>query len=105
MNASTFEALLIFLAAFSCGLSGYFIAFKGRRGLISGFNESLYADPEAFGKSIGISLILFSLCLTVLGYCWYSNLLVESELTIWGLSSVLCLLLNYYYSYVKYRKK
>jgi len=104
MDESTIEALLIVLAALTCGISGYLIAFKGRRNLITGFNESHYANARAFGKSIGISLILFALCLILIAYSWYSSLLVKREMSIWVLSLVFCLLLNYLYSFLKYRK-
>ena len=69
MDESTIEALFIILfAVLPCGIFGYLIAFKGRRGLISGYSEKNFSNPQAFGKSVGVSLILFSVFMVFIAY-------------------------------------
>ena len=106
MDEFTIEALFIlFIAALPCGISGYLIAFKGRRGLISGYIEDDFSNPQAFGKSVGLSLIFLSICLTVIAYFWHLKAATESEMASYVLLLVFCVVLNYAYAIVKYRKK
>ncbi|UUO24789.1 hypothetical protein FGD67_17370 [Colwellia sp. M166] len=100
------EALIIlFFAVLPCGISGYLIAFKGRRGLISGYKESNFSDPQAFGKSVGISLLLLAMFLAFIAYFWQLKLLNERQMSSGVFLLVIAVLLNYFYGYVKYRKK
>ena len=106
MGDSTFEALMIlFAAVLPCGISGYLIAFKGYRGLISGYREGDFAQPQAFGKSIGISLIIFATLLAVIAYMWYLQLFADNQLSNTVLVLVFFVLVNYYRSLVKYKNK
>lgn len=106
MFGSTIEALFILaFAVLPCAICGYLITFKGRRGLITGYKDGSFAKPKAFGKSIGISLLLFAICLTIIAYFWHLNLLSEKQMSSSVLLLVIAVLLNYVYAYVKYRKK
>jgi hypothetical protein len=80
MDASTIEAIFIILfAVLPCGIFGYLIAFKGRRGLISGYSEKNFSNPQAFGKSVGVSLILFSVFMVFIAFfsTWVSLQIIE----------------------------
>ncbi len=106
MDEFTIEALFIlFIAVLPCGISGYLIAFKNRRSLITGYSEKNFSNPQAFGKSVGLSLILLSICLTVIAYFWHLEKATESEMASSVLFVVFCVVLNYVYAIVKYRKK
>lgn len=106
MEILTIQALMIvFLAVLPCGIAGYLIAFKGRRGLICGYQESNFAEPKTFGKSVGISLLLFALGLAVIAYLWHLNFFTEQQMSFSVFLLVIAVLLNYLYSYVKYRKQ
>jgi hypothetical protein len=106
MDEFTIEALFIlFVAVLPCGISGYLIAFKERRGLISGYTEDNFCNPQAFGKSVGLSLIFLSICLTGIAYYWHLKAVTENEMALYVLFFVFCVLLNYVYAIVKYRKK
>ncbi|WP_206485656.1 hypothetical protein [Thalassotalea sp. G2M2-11] len=106
MEESTFEALFILLfVVLPCGISGYLIAYKGRRGLISGFNENKFSNPQAFGKSVGLSLIILSIFMTFIAYLWYLGGLTENQMSSSVIFLVIGVVVNYFYGIVKYRKK
>jgi len=106
MEESTIEALFIlFLAILPCSIFGYLIAFKGRRGLISGYSEKNFSNPQAFGKSVGLSLILLSVFMALIAYFWHLGDLTENEMSSSILFLVIGVVLNYIYGIVKYRKK
>ncbi|MBA6250836.1 hypothetical protein [Colwellia sp. MB3u-55] len=106
MDESTVEALFIILfAVLPCGIFGYLIAFKGRRGLISGYSEKNFSNPQAFGKSVGVSLILFSVFMVFIAYFWHLGLLTENRMASYVLLLIIGVVLNYFYGIVKYRKK
>ena len=106
MAESTIEALFIlFFAVFPCGISGYLIAFKGRRGLISGFNENNFSNPKVFGKSVGLSLIFLSVFLAFISYFWHLGDLTETQMSSYVFFLIIGVVLNYIYGVVKYRKK
>ena len=106
MEESTVEALFIlFFAVLPCGVFGYLIAFKGRRGLISGYSEKNFSNPQAFGKSVGLSLILLSVFMAFIAYFWHLGSLTENQMSFYILFLVIGVVLNYIYGIVKYRKK
>ncbi len=106
MDEFTVEALFIlFVAVLPCGISGYLIAFKERRSLITGYCEKDYSNPKAFGKSVGLSLIFFSIALSVVAYFWHLRAMSENIAASIALFFAGCVLLNYVYAIVRYRKK
>ena len=62
--------IVLVTAVFPCLVCGYLIAFKGRRNLISGWNDRNYSDPERASKVIGISLIVMALLLALSTILW-----------------------------------
>jgi uncharacterized membrane protein len=105
MEESTIEALFVlFFAVFPCGIAGYLIAFKGRRSLISGFNDNNFSNPKAFGKSVGLSLIIFYVFLGLIAYFWHLRVLTEKQMSYYVLLLIIAVVLNYIYGIVKYRK-
>jgi len=59
MEEHTIKTLFIILiAALPCGIFGHLIAFKGRRGLISGFNEKSRFKPYATFYFFGVYRLL-----------------------------------------------
>ncbi|WP_085299324.1 hypothetical protein [Cognaticolwellia mytili] len=106
MEESTIEAVFIlFVAVFPCGIFGYLIAFKERRGLISGFNDKSFSNPKAFGKNVGISLILFSISLAFIAYLWHLGDVTENQMSFYVIFLITAVVLNYIYGMIKYRKK
>ena len=51
--------IVLFTAVLPCLIFGYLIVFNGRRGLISGWSDSKYSNPEIGGKVVGIALWLW----------------------------------------------
>ncbi len=106
MEESTIGALfIIFLAVLPCGIFGYLIAFKGRRRLISGYSEKNFSHPQAFGKSVGLSLILLAVLMSLSAYFWHLGDLTETQMATYVLLLVIGVLLNYFHGIVKYRRK
>jgi len=106
MDEPTIEALFVlFFAVFPCGISGYLIAFKRRRSLISGFNDNNFSNSKAFGKSVGLSLIFLSVFLALIAYFWHLRDLTENQMSYYVLLLIIGVVINYIYAIVKYRKK
>lgn len=106
MDEFTVEAIFIVLfAVLPCAIMGFLIAFKGRRNLISGYCESNFSNPEAFGRVVGASLILLALVLLLLSYFWQQQQLTPSQASLCVLSCVLAVIASYIFSAFKYRDK
>ena len=61
MPESTFELFFVFLfAVLPCAVAGYYISIKQHRGLISGWDDAKYTDPQQAATVIGNTLMLLS---------------------------------------------
>lgn len=81
MSEFAIVGLIVFICAvLPCLVCGYLIAFRGRRHLISGWNESKYSNPEGAAKTIGISLILMAFLLAVTTLSWGIQVITETVL-------------------------
>ncbi|QTH64267.1 hypothetical protein J1N51_01930 [Psychrosphaera ytuae] len=71
-------ALIVLVTAIlPCLICGYLIVFHGRRGLISGWDDSKFSNPEGAGKLVGISLIIMALLLGLATLLWFAQLITE----------------------------
>jgi hypothetical protein len=66
MPESTFEFLFVFLfAVLPCAVAGYYISIKQNRGLISGWDDSKYTDPQRAATVVGNILMLLSIIIFI----------------------------------------
>ncbi len=78
MNEFTIGGLIVFFTAvLPCFICGYLIAVKGRRNLISGWDDSKFSNPESASKIIGLSLILMAALLALVTILWCTQLITE----------------------------
>lgn len=104
MDEFTLGGLIVLLTAvLPCLVFGYLIAFQGRRGLISGWNDNKVSDPEKGGRIIGISLIIMSVLLGVIVILWFLRFFTEEELIYYLLPSTLLPLIAAIYVKIKFR--
>ena len=72
--------IVLICAVLPCLICGYLIAFRDRRYLISGWNDSKYSDPEGAAKTVGISLMLMAFLLAVITLFWCIQVITETVL-------------------------
>ena len=66
MPESTFEFFFVFLfAVLPCAVAGYYISIKQHRGLISGWDDAKYSDPQQAATVIGNILMLLSVIIVI----------------------------------------
>jgi hypothetical protein len=69
MTESTFIIFFTLLfGVLPCAVAGYFISFKQQRGLISGWDDAKYKDPQKAAKIIGNSLLLLSVIILIFSF-------------------------------------
>lgn len=106
MNEFTLGGLIVLVTAvLPCLIFGYLIAFKGRRGLISGWNDNKISNPEKGGKIIGISLIIMSVLLGFITFLWQIKFFTEEELVYYLLPSTLVPVIASIYVKITLRNK
>ncbi len=71
--------IVLFTGAIPCGVLGYLVAFKQKRKLIAGWDESKAKNPQAFAAVVGWSLIVLAFALMVVTVSWALGFLSESE--------------------------
>ena len=67
------------------GILGYLIAVKGKRNLISGWDDSKVRDPRGFGSLLGASLMVFSALLLAVVFLWVIGAMSNSVLMVTSL--------------------
>ena len=106
MEAALVEALFILVVgALPCATLGYLIAFKGKRGLIAGYSEAQISNPKAYGKGIGLSLILLSIGLCSIALGRYIQLLSENQIALSIAIMSLAVIISAIYCSIKYKVK
>ena len=104
MDEFMFGGLIVLVTAvFPCLVFGYLIAFQGRRGLISGWNDNKVSEPEKGGRIIGISLIIMSVLLAIITILWFVRFFTEEELTYYLLPTISLPLIAAIYVKIKFR--
>jgi hypothetical protein len=104
MDDFTLGGLIILVTAvLPCLVFGYLIAFQGRRGLISGWNDNKVSNPEKGGRIIGISLMIMSIFLAIITILWFVRFFTEEELVYYLLPSTLLPLIASIYVKVKFK--
>jgi hypothetical protein len=104
MDEFTLGGLLVLVTAvMPCLVFGYLIAFQGRRGLISGWNDKKVSDPEKCGRIIGISLMVMAVLLGIVTILWFMMFFTEEELIYYLLPSTLLPLVVSIYVKIKFR--
>ncbi|MDG1753136.1 MAG: hypothetical protein P8I03_15980 [Thalassotalea sp.] len=104
MDEFMFGGLIVLVTAvLPCLVFGYLIAFQGRRGLISGWNDNKVSEPEKGGRIIGISLIIMSVLLAIITILWFVRFFTEEELTYYLLPTISLPLIAAIYVKIKFR--
>ena len=97
--------IVLFTAVLPCLACGYLIVFRGRRSLISGWDDSKFSNPESASKLIGISLIIMGLLLGLATLLWCTQLINEIML-IYGIVPIsLVPILSLVYIKIKFSVK
>jgi hypothetical protein len=64
--------------ALLCITLGYLIAVKQKRGLIAGWDESKFSNPEAFAKWVGFSVLILGVLIGLIALTSYLELISEN---------------------------
>jgi hypothetical protein len=68
---------IILFGSLTCAILGYLIGVKQMRHLLSGWDESKVAHPEAYAALVGKSLVLMSIALGLVAVSWAGGALSE----------------------------
>jgi hypothetical protein len=83
MNDDTLTLVIMVLGcALPLIICGYLVAVKQMRNLISGWDETKYSDPKAFGNAIGYSCIRLGIFIGIIAIAWYSKTISETTMAI-----------------------
>lgn len=76
-----FVIFFVFLfAVLPCAVAGYFISVKQKRGLISGWNDEKYNDPEKAATVLGNILMLLSIIILIFSLLFSYEMLPKSSI-------------------------
>ncbi|MDO6445323.1 hypothetical protein Q4493_05980 [Colwellia sp. 1_MG-2023] len=93
--------IVLFTAVLPCLVLGFLIAFQGRRGLISGWQEDKISDPEKGGRIIGTSLMVMAVLLAIVTLLWFLHFFTEDELVYFILPCALVPIVASFYVKIK----
>lgn len=96
--------VVLFVAVLPCLVCGYLIAYRGRRNLISGWNDTSYSNPERASKIVGISLIIMALLLALSTVFWSTQIINEVTLLYSVIPVAVVPILALVYVKIKFKK-
>ena len=64
--------------ALLCITGGYLIAVKQKRGLIAGWDESKFSNPEAYAKWVGFSVLILGALIGLIALISYLELISKN---------------------------
>ena len=96
--------LLLVAGVAPCLVGGYLIAFRQKRHLISGWDESRYTDPQKVAKIIGAGVLALGIIIAIISWSFYLKLIGELALALSLVSACLIPVLCQAYATLKYTK-
>jgi len=83
MNDNTLSLIITILgAALPLIICGYLVAVKQKHNLISGWDESKFSNPKAFGNTIGYSCMRLGVFIGIIGVAFYFKTISETTMAI-----------------------